>query len=72
MSTEIESTQEPLVQKFQAYESGQMGEDETVLFFQTLISTGMAWSLQGHYGRMAYKLIAEGKCEALRQYKKPS
>ena len=68
MSTEIENTQEePLPQQFQDYESGQMTEEETVVFFQMLINTGMAWNLQGHYGRMAYKLISDGKCEAMRR-----
>ena len=44
------------------YEMGNLDDTETVLFFQELIDTGMAWSLQGSYGRMARALIEEGYC----------
>lgn len=49
--------------KFDAYESGQMTEDEIVEFFQQLIDNGMAWTLQGHYGRTAAYLIEQGLCK---------
>ena len=46
------------------YENGEMdSETEIVEFFQELINTGMAWKLQGHYGRTAMRLIEEGLCE---------
>ena len=45
-----------------AYENGDMDWDRLVVFFQNLIDNGMAWSLQGHYGRMAQGLIDEGYC----------
>jgi len=51
-----------MVEKIIRYESGQMDEDETIIFFQELINTGMVWSLQGHYGRVANSLIEEGLC----------
>jgi len=42
------------------YESGTLtGEDEIKLFAE-LIRTGMAWTLQGCYGRTARHLIEEG------------
>lgn len=45
-----------------AFETGELGDDETVELFQHLIDTGMAWSLQGAYGRMATQLIEAGFC----------
>lgn len=45
-----------------SYEQGEMEESEMVIFFQDLIDTGMAWSLQGHYGRTANALIMSGDC----------
>ena len=45
-----------------AYESGEMQDEEIIDFFQRLIDNGMAWTLQGHYGRMAMNLIEDGVC----------
>jgi len=53
-----------MVDKIIRYENGTMdSETEIIEFFQELIDTGMAWSLQGHYGRTAMRLIEEGLCE---------
>ena len=44
------------------YEAGEMTREEEVSFFQKLIDTGMAWKLQGHYGRNAERLRREALC----------
>jgi len=49
-----------LVEKIQKYEEGNMPGDEMVIFFQELVNSGLAWNLQGHYGRMAELLIEHG------------
>jgi len=43
-----------------AYESGELNEAETINFFADLVKTKMAWSLQGHYGRIASAMIDAG------------
>ena len=48
------------VNKIMRYESGEMDLDETIDFFQELVDTGMAWTLQGSYGRTAQALIEYG------------
>jgi hypothetical protein len=49
------------------YENDEMTNEEEVVFFQKLIDTGMAWTLQGHYGRIATALIKDGLCTDPRQ-----
>jgi hypothetical protein len=43
-----------------AYENGELDEDATVAFFQELVDSGLAWSLQGSYGRTAAGMIEAG------------
>lgn len=48
-----------------AYEMGTMEtESELLELFQHLVTTGMAWKLQGHYGRTAVALIEAGHITA--------
>ena len=47
-----------------AYESGEMSEEQMIEFFQELVDSGMAWQLQGHYGRTAQALIEAGVVDA--------
>lgn len=42
------------------YESGQLDEDAVIDGFQHLVDSGLAWQLQGSYGRTARALIDAG------------
>lgn len=59
----MEKDQKDLVSKMIEWENGEMDKEEDVIsFFQELINTGMAWTLQGCYGRTASALIEAGLC----------
>jgi len=44
------------------YDSDKMTQEEEIKFIQSLIDSGEAWTLQGHYGRTAAYFIDEGLC----------
>lgn len=50
----------PDIDQIIAYEQGNLNEDEVIFLFQELVTTGAAWTLQGHYGRTARALIDAG------------
>lgn len=43
-----------------AYESGEFTDQECIEGFAQLVKSGLAWSLQGSYGRTAVALIEAG------------
>ena len=43
-----------------AYETGELDEEEVINLFQELINNGMAWTLQGSYGRTAMDFLKAG------------
>jgi hypothetical protein len=50
-----------LVDKIIDYEHAMLTEEEVVELFQELVDTGLAWTMQGSYGRTAMALIEAGE-----------
>ena len=44
------------------YENGELDAEEEVALMQEMINSGMAWKMQGSYGRAAMAMIEEGLC----------
>ena len=42
------------------FEAGELSRNEIIDLFQGLVNSGLAWQLQGCYGRMAAQLIDQG------------
>ena len=48
------------IDKIIAYEQGELDEEETPELFQVLVDSGLAWALQGSYGRQAMAFLEAG------------
>lgn len=46
------------------YEGDEQSAEDTLRLFQYLVDTGLAWKLQGRYGRTATALIDKGLVSA--------
>ncbi len=42
------------------FESGELDDEGVVTLFQYLVDTGLAWTLQGSYGRLAHSMLEDG------------
>ena len=60
MQTEKGKGETKMIDKIIAYEQGELDEAGTLELFQALVDNGMAWTLQGHYGRTAMSLLEAG------------
>jgi HK97 family phage prohead protease len=49
-----------LTEAMLAFEAGELSEEEVIDLFQELVNSGMAWQLQGSYGRTAAAMISDG------------
>lgn len=53
-------TRQSITTMLMDFEDGSMGLHQTLELFSILIQTGLAWRLQGSYGRTARHLIDRG------------
>ena len=54
------SQNNPSVAEMMAWENGELDDESVIALFQKLVDSGMAWKLQGSYGRQAKALIDAG------------
>lgn len=48
------------IEKIIKFENGELSDNEMIALFSELIKSGMAWKLQGTYGRLARNLVNNG------------
>jgi len=53
-----------IVEQINEYENGNLTDQEVIELFQELVDTGVVWTLQGSYGRVAFDLIEQGLVSA--------
>lgn len=46
-----------IVSMIDAYENGDTNLEQEIFLYAELVRTGKAWTLQGHYGRVAKEMI---------------
>jgi len=52
----------PGITQLMEYEDGELDDEQIITLFQRLIDCGLAWKLQGHYGRAAKVMVEAGLC----------
>jgi len=54
-----------MLDQMMAWENGELDEDQEAAFFQELVNSGLAWQLQGMYGRRATDFDPDGEGDPL-------
>ena len=60
VKTESKVNRSNMLDYIMDFEEGSLEENDVIELFQFLVDTGMAWQLQGFYGRTAETLIEAG------------
>lgn len=61
VEVKTEATEPDQVDMIMSYEQGDLSDEDTLELFSRLIKSGLAWKLQGSYGRTAKALIDAGR-----------
>jgi len=51
-------------EKMIAWENGNLDDSEEIALFQELVDSGLAWNLQGMYGRRAAEMLKSGEIKS--------
>jgi hypothetical protein len=60
VKTESKVNRSNMLDYIMDFEEGSLEENDVIELFQFLVDTGIAWQLQGFYGRTAETLIEAG------------